>query len=325
MTDLDNVLDWIGSADVALEWQVKRDLLGLAESEWGPIRARIETQGWGKELLSKQDTDGQWAGGSFAPSDATAAEFKENRQPWTATAFVLDELREMGLEPGCSAAKRTVALVAENCKWDEGGQRFWDGETEECINGRTVSSGVYFGASVRGIVDRLLGEVQTDGGWNCDRHRGSVRSSFDSTINVLEGLLAHEIAHGATPEITAARKSGEEYLLQRSLFRRLSTGDVVDATYLQLAYPRRYSYDVLRALEYFMAAHLFEGGKGRPDARLAEAIGIVREKKTAEGKWKLEREFKGRCWLKYGRVGEGNEWITLKALRVLRWWDNASQ
>lgn len=322
---MDDVFEWICSADVALEWQVKRDLLGLPESEWRPIRARIETHGWGKELLSKQDTDGQWAGGSFAPSDATAAEFKENRQPWTATAFVLDELREMGLEPGCDAAKRTVELVGDNCKWDEGGQRFWDGETEECINGRTVSSGVYFGANVDGIVQRLLGEVQSDGGWNCDRHRGSVRSSFDSTINVLEGLLSYEIAHGATPELTAARKSGEEYLLQRSLFKRLSTGEVVDATYLQLTYPRRYTYDVLRGLEYFRAAHQYEGGKAKPDGRLGEAIDIVRQKKKADGKWHQEREFQGRQWLKYGDIGESSQWLTLKALRVLGWWDDASE
>lgn len=315
------VLEWISATDVALEWQVKRDLLHRPESEWKPVRARIETEGWGKELLSHQDADGQWAGGSFAPSDATAAEFKENRQPWSATAFVLDELRELGLDPNSAIAQKTVKLVGDNSKWDEGGQRFWDGETEECINGRAVTSGSYFGANVDGIVKRLLGEVQSDGGWNCDRPKGSIKSSYDTTINVLEGLLAYEAASGATDATTAARKSGEEFLLTRSLYKRLSTGEAADKAFLQLIYPWRYAYDILRALEYFRAASLQSGEK--PDPRLGEAVGILRSKKTADGKWNLERDFKGRRWLEVnpGGVGAPSAWITLRALRVLAWWD----
>lgn len=315
-----SVLDWISSTDVSLEWQVKRDLLDLNESEWAPIRAKIESQGWGQHLIESQDPDGQWAGGSFAPADATREEFTEDRQPWKATAFVLDELRDMGIDLTSEWAKKTTKLIGENSKWEEGGQRFWDGETEECINGRAVSSGVYFGADVSGIVQRLLGEVQSDGGWNCDRHRGSVKSSFHSTINVLEALLAYEQAHGASPELAKSRESGEEYLLKRNLFRRLSTNEPAKQNFLEFVYPWRYSYTILRGLEYFRSLSIYTGTA--PDSRLSEAIEILKSKRTKDGKWLLERDFQGRRWLEVNQgVGEPSAWITLRALRVLKWWD----
>ncbi len=152
------------------------------------------------------------------------SDMKEQGQPWTATCFSLSQLREFGLDQCSERARQTVKLVGENARWDEGGQPFWEGETEECINGRTVADGAYFGVDVSAIVQRLLGERMDDGGWNCEREKGSVRSSFDSTINVLEGLLEFERATGGTADSVQARRSGEEYLLKRHLFRRLTTG-----------------------------------------------------------------------------------------------------
>ena len=159
----------------------------------------------------------------------------------------LQTLLLLGLEPESESARRAIALISENGRWEHAGQRFFDGEVEPCINGRTIETGAYFGVDVAPIVDRILGEGLEDGGWNCEAENGSVRSSFDTTINVLDGLLAFERATGGTDEVRAARRAGEDYLLERSLFRRKSTGEVAKAAYLEFAFPYYWHYDVLRA------------------------------------------------------------------------------
>jgi len=195
-----------------------------------------------------------------------------------------------------------------------------DGEVEECINGRTVADGSYFGVDTSNIVDRLLGERLEDGGWNCERANGSVRSSFDTTINVLEGLLEYEKSGRGTPESIAARKSGEEYLLKRHLFRRLTTNEPADKQYLCFTHPNRWHYDILRALDYFRDKSIYTGDK--PDPRLEEAINYVRSKRADDGKWHLDRDLRGRVWFKVNDgPGKPSPWITLRAMRVLKWWD----
>src|SRR5690606_16229109 len=155
-----------------------RDLADSPEAEWRAERARVETEGWGARLLSHQDADGQWAGGTFVPAGFDRREWQERGQPWTATCFSLTQLREFGLDPASDRARRTVELVGANARWDEGGQPYWEGEVEECINGRTVADGAYFGVDVALIVERLVGDRQADGGWNCERASGSTCSSF---------------------------------------------------------------------------------------------------------------------------------------------------
>jgi hypothetical protein len=315
------VTDWLLDSDPAIRWQVLRDLQDAPEAQWREERARVESEGWGARLLAHQDADGQWDGGSFIPRGFTPQEWTEVGQPWTTTSHVLSQLRELGLDPASAAASRTVRLVGENSRWDEGGQPYWAGETEECINGRTVADGAYFGVDVSPIVTRLLGERLEDGGWNCERPRGSTRSSFDTTINVLEGLAEYERATGGTPESRAARRAGEEYLLQRRLFRRLSTGEPADEDYLSFLHPNRWRYDVLRALDYFRAAADLDGDG--PDPRLEEAVGHVRSKRTADGRWLLDRTPRGRVWFDVDDgVGRPSRWVTLRALRVLRWWES---
>ena len=237
MADSGAVIDWLLDSDPSIRWQVMRDLLDAPESEWRAERAKVATEGWGARLLACEDEDGQWAGGAFIPRDFEAREWHQVGQPWTATSFSLSQLREFGLDPSSDPARRAVELIGASSRWEEGGQPFWEGEVEECINGRTVADGAYFGVDVAPLVGRLAGERLDDGGWNCERANGSVRSSFDTTINVLEGLLEYERATGGTPESRASRTSGEEYLLERRLFRRLSTGEPADEQFLRFAHP----------------------------------------------------------------------------------------
>ncbi|MFP9139127.1 squalene cyclase [Devosia sp. XGJD_8] len=321
MPDHDHVIGWLSDTDPALRWQVMRDLLDAPETAWRAERGKVETEGWGARLLALQDDDGQWAGGAFAPSDFDWSRWKTLGQPWTATCFALTQLREFGLDPASDRARRTVELIGRHSRWEEGSQPYWEGEVEECINGRTVADGAYFGVDVTPIVERLVGEVQPDGGWNCERCNGSRRSSFATTINVLEGLLEYEIATGGTEASRAARKSGEEYLLKRSLFRRAETGEIADQAFLALLYPNRWRYDILRGLHYFRASGMQSPG-AQPDERLGEAIGILRSKRDESGAWFLDWQTPGRVWFHMDDgPGKPSPWITLRALRVLRWWD----
>ena len=319
MTSAASVIDWLLASDPAIRWQVMRDLLDASEAEWRTERARVETEGWGAQLLSHQDADGQWAGGAFMPADYTEEKWRELGQAWTATCFSLQQLCDLGLDPSSARARQTVNLIGRNSRWDHDGQPYWEGEVEECINGRTVVAGAYFGVEVTPIVERLLGERQPDGGWNCERCNGSHRSSFHSTINVLEGVLEYETAVGPTSETRAARAAGEEYLLKRGLFRRLSTGAPVDERYLKFLHPNRWRYDLLRGLDYFRAASLATGAA--PDPRLGEAIDHLRSRRSDDGTWPLDWQLKGPVWFEMEAVGQPSRWITLRALRVLRWWD----
>ena len=319
MTDSGPVVDWLLDSDPSIRWQVKRDLLDVPEPEWAAERAEVETTGWGARLLSYEDEDGQWAGGAFLPRGFDFREWEEVGQPWTATAFSLTQLREFGLDPSSAAARRAVELIGVSSRWDHAGEPYWEGEAEECINGRVAADGAYFGVDVSSIVARLVSERLDDGGWNCERANGSVRSSFATTINVLEGLLEFERATGGTPESVQARTSGEEYLLKRQLFRRLSTGEPADEQFLRFLHPTRWRYDVLRALDYFRSAAVLTGAA--PDRRLGQAVDYVRSRRLDDGRWPVDWTLPGRVWFEIDDgAGQPSRWVTLRAMRVLRWW-----
>jgi hypothetical protein len=304
------VLGWLLDSDPALRWQVLRDLSDAPPEVVAAERARISAEGWGARLLALRDEDGQWAGGACFPADFRG-DFSQG-QPWTSTLPTLTLLRDLGIDPNAQPVREALALVRENSRWEHAGQPFFAGEVEPCINGRTVAIGAYFDS----IVARLLGEQLADGGWNCETENGSVRASFATTICVLEGLLEHERATGGSARAVAARGRGREYLLARRLFRRLSTGEVVDPDWLRFSFPTWWHYDVLRALDYFRAAG------DAPDPRLAEAIALLRSKQQPDGSWLLEDIHPGAVHFPMeDGDGQSSRWNTLRALRVLNWYD----
>jgi hypothetical protein len=308
------VLDWLLDSDPALRWQVLRDLTDAPPGQVVAERSRVAVEGWGARLLAMRDDDGQWAGGACFPADFRG-DFSAG-QPWTSTLPTLTLLRDFGVDPDDERVRETVTLVRDNCRWEHAGQPFFAGEVEPCINGRTVAIGAYFGVDTDAIVARLLGEQLADGGWNCEAENGSVRSSFHATICVLEGLLAHERTTGGSAKSVAARRHGEEYLLQRRLFRRLSTGDVVEPRWLRFSFPTWWHYDVLRGLDYFRAAG------GDPDRRLAEAVDLVHSTRQRDGAWLLENTHRGAVHFAIeDGDGKPSRWNTLRALRVLSWYD----
>jgi len=309
--------DWLLDTDPALRWQVERDLVGAPEEVWRATRARVATEGMGAELLSHQDADGQWAGGAYFPG-GWDFESAEPGQPYTATTWSLNTLRDWGLDAAALAG--TADKLAANSRWEYNDLPYWGGEVDCCINAFTLANGVWLGADVAGLADWFVEHRQPDGGWNCEWVEGSTRSSFHSTLNSLKGILAYEDATGGFEQLEVARHSGEEYLLQRRLMNRLSTGEQVDTWATRFTYPMRWLYTVLNAADYFRAAALHDGTA--PDPRLAGAIEIIRNARQSDGTWIQEHKLPGAVWFPIDvDEGEPSPWLTFYATRVLDWWD----
>ncbi len=297
-----DVIDWLLDSDPAIRWQVMRDLLDAPPEEVATERANVATKGWGARILAAQEPDGRWSGGTFFPE-------------WISTTDALHTLYLFGLEPDSPEATRAIAPVHEAARWEyDSNLRYWEGEVEPCINGRVVAIGAYFKQDVRGIVDRLLNDQMADGGWNCEQENGSTRGSFDSTINVLEGLLEYERSAGEDTAVRDARLRGEEYLLDRRLLYRRSDGQVGQKRWLYLGFPNKWFYDVARVLDYFRAA------RPEPDARMSEALDILEAKRGDDGRWPLEHRYHEQLLVDFGDVeGQPSRWITLRGARVMRW------
>jgi len=307
------VIQWLLDSDPSIRWQVMRDLIASSPEQVAAERARVGTEGAGARLLALQAADGRWSGAAW-------------NRGWNSTMHVLMLLRDMGLDPASEPARRATELVRDRVTWKGCGPRecdanaFFDGEVEPCINGQVAAVGAYFGPDVRRLVARLVAEQLPDGGWNCEAANGSIRSSFNTTICVLEALHAFERAAGRSQEVFEARLRGQEYLLERRLFRRRSTGEVIERDrkggfeWTRFAFPTWWHYDVLRGLEYLRSA-------GIPyDDRMAEAIELVASKRDADGRWPLETSYPGVMPVEIDQgVGQPSRWNTLRALRVLNW------
>lgn len=297
------VVAWLLDADPALRWQVLRDLTDAPAEEIASERSRVATEGWGRRLLGAQRPDGRWGDGETHPF-------------WWTTLYTMIWLRDLGVDPSSPPVRAAVERVRDRVTWgpEWGHSPFFEGEVEPCINGRVVALGAHFGTCHADLVHRLLGEQLDDGGWNCEAERGSVRSSFHTTICVLEGLLAWEATGQAGEAVTRSRRTGEEYLLERGLLRRRSTGEVIDDQWTRGAFPPLWHYDTLRALDHFRAAG------GRPDPRVGEALELLRGRRDPDGRWPLEVRHRNTLHADIaGDVGAPNRWITLRALRVLDW------
>ena len=330
-----DLVAWLRDQDPALVWQVERDLLDLPENRWQATRRRVPHEGMGSRLLALQDDDGQWAGGAYFPAKHRADAYvhrdgeEPGGQPWTATTWSLKDLREWGV-PAATLGD-TADRLAASSRWEYDDLPYWDGEVDVCINGWTLATGAWLGVDVGGLEQWFVEHQLADGGWNCEWVEGSTRSSFHSTLNAVDCLRQHEEIRRTRGEAEAdypvelrqARRRGEEHLLERHLLYRLSDGEVVGEFATRMAYPYRWAYRVLRALDCFRAAAQLDGTT--PDPRLADAVAMVRDARAADGTWIQEWRFPGAVWFEPDVApGQPSPWLTLHALRVLRWWDEAN-
>ncbi len=297
------VLGWLldGDPAIRIRWQALRDLTGAPAADVSATRSRVAVEGVGARLLASQRPDGNWGEPPY----------------WRPNLFTMLYLRDLGIDPASGPARRAAALLRERVTWGEefGDLQFFEGEVEPCINGNVLAVGSYFGEPSDRLAERLLGEQLADGGWNCEAERGSVRSSFHTTICVLGGLLEYEKAAGASGQVARARARAEEYLLERGLFRRLSTGEVIDPKFAEFSFPTIWRFDVLRGLEYLRNAGI------PPGERMAEAAALVAGARRTDGRWLLGEPHRDSIYRDVeDGAGRPSRWITLRARRVLDWY-----
>ena len=310
------VLKWLLDSDPAIRWQVMRDLTGESPEVIATERSRVATEGWGAQLLARQSFSGKWSGSPRGWRDDLPKEHRD----LIITLYSLVALMDLGLDPASPQARTMMDRVHQRVvfKWLNN-RPYLQGETEPCINGRILGIGCYFNQPNDALAKQLVAEQLEDGGWNWEAP-ASRRSSFHTTICVLEGLLEYERAGRKPAPVTQARKRGVEYLLERELFRSLRTGEVIDKRWLRFSYPPFWHYDILRGLDYLRNAGI------KPDSRVRGAIKIVMERRHQNGRWPLNLLHPEFIPLQMEtEVGKASRWNTLRALRVLRWYSNAKQ
>jgi hypothetical protein len=305
-------LTWLLDSDPSIRWQVTRDLTGEAPGAIAAERSRIATEGWGAKLLARQSRAGNWGG----PNEDRGL---------LITLYSLVVLMDLGLDPASKQARKMIDRIDKRLVFKPLDNRpFLHGETEPCINGRILAIGAYFNKPNHALANQLLHEQLEDGGWNCEavepspKSPKSRRSSFHTTICVLEGLLEYERTGRKSAAVSKARKRGENYLLERRMFRSLRTGEVIDERWLRFSFPTFWHYDVLRGLDYLRNTGV------KPDSRVREAIETVIKRRHQNGRWPLNVLHRERIPLEMEiAVGSASRWNTLRALRVLRWYDNS--
>ena len=306
-------LQWLLDADSAIRWQVMRDLTGEAPDAIAAERSRVATEGWGARLLALQSPAGKWGGSPRGWRD----ELPKHDRELLITLYTLVLLKDLGLSPAAKQSRRMIGRIDRRVVFKRLENRpFFDGETEPCINGRILGVGSYFKEPNDRLARQLVAEQLEDGGWNCEAPR-SRRSSFHTTICVLEGLLDYQQAGGKSVAVTKARKRGENYLIERSMFRSFRTGEIADKRWLRFSFPTFWHYDVLRGLDYLRNAGI------EPDGRIREAVEIVAGRRHQNGRWPLNLLHPEFVPLEMETgVGSASRWNTLRALRVLRWYGN---
>ena len=313
MKQLDSVIDWLLKGDPAIRFQTLRDLGGAGARVLLREQKKIAQEGWGTRLLARQDPEGTWAGGQSSDGGLYSPK-------WTSTTYTMLLLRDLGLPDTSRQARKACTLLLNRGLQRDGGINYgWRGRSETCITGMVLSVLCYFDFDddrIDTVARHLLDQQMSDGGWNCRRPLGATHASVHTTINALEGLQFYELRRGREIRaVQAAQQRGREFLLAHRLFRSHRTGAIIKAEFTRFSFPPRWHYDILRALDYFQAAN------APRDHRLAEAIEIVRQGQRADGCWPLQHSYKGKVYFELERVGAPSRWNTLRALRVLRWWD----
>jgi len=307
MNDQNPVIQWLLEGDASIRWQTLRDLTDASVEQVEKERGQIATEGWGAQLLSRQESNGLWGGGIYSPK-------------WISTTYTMMLLRRLGLPPKHPQALKACALLLDRGFNYDGGINYFSSfeYSETCVTGMILSLLAYFqyeDERIHSLAEHLLNQQMPDRGWNCQSYKGATHSSFHTTISVLEGFREYEKFNPKNLKaIRTAQKQGQEFLLIHRLFKSHRTGAVANPSFTRFSFPPRWHYDILRALDYFQEC------KAEQDDRLLDAIEIVKRKQKTDGRWLLQNRHPGRTFFEIEKVGEPSRWNTLRAMRVLKWW-----
>ncbi|MHA1989921.1 MAG: hypothetical protein ACW981_07630 [Candidatus Hodarchaeales archaeon] len=304
------IIDWLLDSDPTIRWQVKKDLLDIKQEEYQLDRKEISKKGWGKQILMKQDPNGTWAKGLYSPK-------------WTSTTYTLVQLRRMGLDPENTQAQKGVRVLLDKGKCTDGGINLFNSRktSETCVTSLIFGILCYFNIEedyLTKIFDYIRANQMKDGGWNCLLEEGAAHASMHTTLMALEALHEYkQLPDSPVVEIEVLQNKGREFLLQHKLFKSHKTGTIIDQKFLNIVFPPRWKYNILTALDYFQSE------KHEYDKRFEDAVKIV-IKKEKKGKWLRGSKHTGKIWFDMEEGKEPSKWNTLRALRVLKWWENIS-
>jgi len=303
------IISWLLEGDPSVRWQVQRDLLNSSPAKYETERRKIAKEGWGARLLSLQDSSGTWGGGMYGPK-------------WTSTTYTMLTLRQLGLPPNNPQAKRACKLFLDEGFYTDGGINFFSYSwkySETCVTSMILALLTYFhypDERIHAVASYVIGEQMPDGGWNCESRKGATHSSFHTTISALEGLYEYQCTYPEKKKrITQVRARGHEFLLAHRLYKSHRTGQVFDAKMTSMPFPPRWKYDFIRALDYFRVCDAPQ------DERMNDAIELLQKKQKKDGLWPLNSGMSGRKFFDLEKVGQPSRWNTLRALRILNWWN----
>jgi hypothetical protein len=312
MNSTNTVYQWLMDGDPAIRWQTLRDLQDVPRKRWEAEQRRTLNEGWGKQLLDLQSKDGSWGGGIYSPK-------------WISTTYTLLMLRAIGIPRDYLPAQKAAALIIDKQLGTTCDNSFLRNiaSCDRCIIGFDLTLAAYFklrGKRVDALVQNLLSEMMPDGAWNCRRNSRPRphHSSFHTTLNVLEGLrdwLEATLKHSLRNDVLKAEKKALEFMLAHRLFKSHRTGSIINPKFTLLSYPHRWHYDVLRGLVYFARVNATH------DVRLQDAIDLLCAQRRADGTWPLQYKYSGKVFFDMEKVGQQSRWNTLRALRVLKWWE----
>ena len=311
MTKPENI-SWLLEGDPSIRWQVQRDLLNVSRTKYETERKKIAQEGWGARLLSLQDADGRWGGGLYGPK-------------WTSTTYTMLTLRQLGLQVNHPQAKRACKIFLDQGFYTDGGINFFSYSmkySEACVTSMILALLAYFkypDQRVHSVADYLIGQQMADGGWNCESYKGATHSSFHTTMLALEGLYEYQCTYPEkTKTVTKVRESGHEFLLAHRLYKSHRTGLVFDSAMTRMSYPMRWRYEFIRALDYFRACD------AKRDERMSDAIELLQKKQKKDGLWPMNSGMTGLKYFDLETAGKPSRWNTLRATRILNWWQQKS-
>jgi len=297
-----NLIDWLLAGDVAIQFQVHRDLL---DTDRPDLQARIATEGWGAQLLALRRPNGDWGREYYFPK-------------WTNTHYTLCELRRLELPHNQPEVQESLRLALERHPAAGGGIAPWGSDdSDTCVDGMFLHIAAWFRVPedrLHSMVDSVLDDRMPDGGFNCRKRRsGAHHSSMHTTVSVLEGIQSWLDAGYAyrSDELAKAAVAARAFLLLHRLFKSDRTGKIIHPSFLKLSYPPRWRYDILRALDHFRAA-------GHDDPRLADALEVLEGKRRKDGRWPVQAKHPGQTHFDMEKAGGPSRWNTLRALRVQR-------
>jgi len=303
------IISWLLEGDPSIRWQVQRDLLNASSTKYESERRKIAKEGWGAKLLALQDSSGTWGGGIYGPK-------------WISTTYTMLTLRLLGLQTNHPQAKRACKVFLDNGIYTDGGINFFSYSlkySETCVTSMILALLAYFrypDEYIHSIASYLINQQMSDGGWNCESYKGATHSSFHTTLSALEGLYEYEYTYPEKKKaISKVRARGHEFLLAHRLYKSHRTGKVFDPKMTAMPFPPRWKYDFIRALDYFRACD------APRDERMSDAIELLQKKQKKDGLWPMNSGMSGLKYFDLEAAGQPSRWNTLRALRILNWWN----